>query len=198
MCATVSLVSVQSPTCAPRRAAASASQPACPAPMTMTSKRSFMSQRSRRTRVGAIPRKLGEHFFFACPSCPSCLRGLGRESFADTKARENMLEQIFRARRPLISSKAARLCEVGEHELLDDEPPSARAASRARSSAPWARSTSAMCRTLVIAGRSRSGSTSIAAAMRWRNSSRPAPVVADTHTARSSSHSGIRSVLFAT
>ena len=40
MCATVSRDSVQSPTCAPSRAAAyAASQPACPAPITMTSNR---------------------------------------------------------------------------------------------------------------------------------------------------------------
>src|SRR2546427_7389144 len=44
MWATVSVVSVQSPTCAPSRAAAyAASHPACPAPITITSKELVIS-----------------------------------------------------------------------------------------------------------------------------------------------------------
>src|SRR4051812_47563353 len=57
MCATVSCVSVHSPTCAPRRAAAyAASHPACPAPITMTSK-FFISHH----RALATPEGTAEH-----------------------------------------------------------------------------------------------------------------------------------------
>src|SRR3954451_3594832 len=57
MCATVSCVSVHSPTCAPRRAAAyAASHPACPAPITMTSK--FFSSHHRAL---ATPEGTAEH-----------------------------------------------------------------------------------------------------------------------------------------
>src|SRR4051794_26385561 len=57
MCATVFFVSVHSPTCAPRRAAAyAASHPACPAPITMTSK-FFISHH----RALATPEGTAEH-----------------------------------------------------------------------------------------------------------------------------------------
>src|SRR5437773_11646471 len=55
MCATVSVDSVQIATRDPSRAAAyAASHPACPAPTTITSKRSFMSRSTHRPRTARI------------------------------------------------------------------------------------------------------------------------------------------------
>src|SRR5438876_1768228 len=96
MCATVSVVSVQRPTCAPRRAAAcAASQPACPAPITITSKSVRMADArlkaallytfNRRARRGRRENLISAIFARSA----ACI------SLAYTKAREDVREKIF-------------------------------------------------------------------------------------------------------
>ena len=156
MCATVSVVSVQSPTCAPRRAAAyAASHPRARRRSTITSKRFMSSNRL--------------------------------QSFPDAEPREDVLEQIVRrAAAGDFLERRARILQIGEHELLRERSAVGAAAARARASArSCARSTSAMCRTFVIAGRSRSRlDVERRDESRRRSASSPAPVVAPTPTHR--------------
>src|SRR5499427_5852627 len=101
MCATVSTLSVHNPTRTPRRAAAwAASQPAWPAPITITSNRSLT---------------------LCFPSVPSRLRLLSSTQFlfSETEPREDALEQIVGgAAAAHFLERRARGREIGEHELL--------------------------------------------------------------------------------
>ena len=107
MCATVSGDSVHKPTRAPRRAAANAaSQPAWPAPITMTSKR-FIT--TKATMQGT----------------KTNLRVLSSLSFPDAKPRKNVRQQIV-ARPPAgdLLERRARVLQIGEHEFLGQRAPS--------------------------------------------------------------------------
>src|SRR6185503_18208351 len=99
MCATVSVDSVHSPTAAPRRAAANAaSQPACPAPTTMTSNRRAI-------------------LYDLCDLCALCV--LGVVLLSDAEAREDVLEQILRrARAGHFFERRSRVGEIREHEFF--------------------------------------------------------------------------------
>src|SRR5207247_1315502 len=103
MCATVSVASVQRPTRAPRRAAANAaSHPACPAPITITSKVSFTCPLHCR--------ETGQR------------RGLGRgelQSLADTEPREDVREQILRRTPPRnFLERPTGVLQIGQDEFL--------------------------------------------------------------------------------
>ena len=78
--------------------------------------------------------------------------------------REDVREQIVRrAAAGDFFERGARLLQIGQHEFFRQRAAVRAAPRRARASAPRARArTSAMCRTFVIAGRSRSRSTSSA------------------------------------
>src|SRR5471032_1802464 len=115
MCATVSFVSVHSPTCAPRRAAAyAASHPACPAPTTITSKLFFTRHNPEKTAENS---KYAKKMIFSAIFASSAV--FSSSSFADAELRENVLEQFFRR-----SSSAdlfecrARIRQVREDEFL--------------------------------------------------------------------------------
>ena len=131
MCATVSVVSVQSPTCAPRRAAANAaSQPACPAPITITSKLFFMSQRSSAELACDLTTNskntktheetgLYKTFLLRASSCSSCLRGQVASHLPIQKREKICSSRSSGARRPLIFfERGARIRQIREHEFL--------------------------------------------------------------------------------
>jgi hypothetical protein len=79
--------------------------------------------------------------------------------------------------------RCARLLQIRQHEFLRQRATRGRRRRARASSASCARCTSAMCRTFVIAGRSRSGADEPSvnsSTIARRNSSRPAPVFAET------------------
>src|SRR5437879_5028439 len=106
MCATVSVVSVHSPTWAPSRAAAyAASHPACPAPITITSKELFISLTKGTAQRPQRSQKPQKCFLRCSRELRGCLL------FPDTKPRENMFEQIVgrTAARDLLERRACVL-----------------------------------------------------------------------------------------
>src|SRR6266576_2616431 len=94
MCATVSFVSVHSPTLTPSRAAAyAASHPACPAPITITSKLSAINSHK------PLPQRTQKKY--------------------KEDAQEDVAQQVFR--RALAGDflqRDARLVQIGQHEFF--------------------------------------------------------------------------------
>src|SRR5438105_12756001 len=105
MWATVSGVSVQIATLQPSRAAAyAASHPACPAPITITSKLSAINshqplpQRTQRKNRGQnefffLSKKFSGPLHFLCALCGE---GNIAQSLTDTETREDVAQQVFR------------------------------------------------------------------------------------------------------
>src|SRR5438132_10572078 len=136
MCATVSGVSVQIATLQPSRAAAyAASHPACPAPITMTSKVSAINSRyplpqrtQRKYKEDAQENKGSKKFFVFSKrnsvssvflrSQPLCF-SVVCFSFPDTEAREDVAQQIFRrALAGHFLQRDARVVQICQHEFF--------------------------------------------------------------------------------
>src|SRR5215831_6034886 len=115
MCATVSSERVQSPTCAPSRAEANAaSQPACPAPITMTSKWSFITRVSfadTKAREDVCQHIVGRALSGDLFYCVPCSLQIGEQEFFRKKS-GTLDERLARSHQRLVRTldrKSTRL-----------------------------------------------------------------------------------------